>query len=466
MVNSKLIRIVTLIVFVYLITQMTFWSLKNGWNTNVGYGEVPISCDLDQCAKLLKNGGPDYAYYINLANYFNQNQSYIPISSWLLKAWPPGMGFYYAFISKLTFDSSYFLALHIFLMIFGWSALLTYPVMKSSSLKTSLMKGAIAALLINLSLFKEWLFSGFIIYSEALGLLLFFSFIVFFCKTQSDTLTELPKLKIVIAGVLLAMAAYVRIVFDLAALVFITIVALIYLVRLFAKKKLKINENSMRGSLYICLIFLMLTLPWRIFAFSELDSKSATFASNSNGAWVNAWTPTENWDVDGNSYFVSVGINHLCVSYPVACLELNSSGSIESNEFRKKGVTSIVSNPRPWLENRSRVFLSSFKNSSQSNLFLHGWVFSTLVGLYTMINFFKTVIRRKFRYHDERLLLTATSFILTGITIMPLILTAFEPRYLYTLAILPWFILLYSSEFTFPLRKIYNRVRAGLPATT
>jgi hypothetical protein len=429
-----------------MVIQLTAWVFNDGLDSKVGYRDVPISCSLDGCAKFLSSGGPDYSYYMNLANYFNGNGSYIPISPWFLKAWPPGMGLYYAFLSKLTFNNSYFLVMHIIIMILAWCFLLTYPVFKSLSIRSSILKGILVVYVINLSLFKNWLFSGFIIYSETLGLLLLFSFIVIFCRIQNSILIKRPRFIILVAGTLLALAAYVRIVFDLAALTLLIIIIMIYLIRLLLGKNLNIKSISMRASLNICLIFLLLTLPWRFFAYSQLDSNSWTFASNSNGAWQNAWTPTENWAVDGNSYFVSVGINHLCVSYPIECRKLNESKSIDPENFRKQGINSIVSNPFPWIENRFRTFHSSFIESSSSNFTHHGWILSTILSLYYITKSLSSIFRRRFNFGNQDHLLTATSLILVGVTAVPLTLTAFEPRYLYTLVIAPWFILLYSND--------------------
>jgi hypothetical protein len=457
MKNKKLNWYVSIIVFGYLVLQLTAWVFNEGLNTKVGYRDVPISCSLDECAKFLSSGGPDYSYYLNLANFFNFSGSYIPISEWFLKAWPPGMGIYYALLSKITLNNSYFLVLHILIMILGWCFLLTYPVLKSVSVKTLLIKGILVVYLVNLSLFKNWLFSGFIIYSETLGLLLFFSFIVIFCKAQTEKLQKYNVISSIIAGVLLAMAAYVRIVFDLAALGFVLCVIGIYLFRLLARKKHRTKELSMRSSIYVCIVFLTLTLPWRAFAYTELDSKSFTFASNSNGAWVNAWTPTKNWDVDGNAYFVSVGINHLCVSYPTECRRLNASESPDPNEFRAKGIRSIISNPLPWVENRLKVFNSSFMDASSSNATYYGWILSAILLIFSMLHLLRIFITRKFDFNNQDHLLRAISFVLVGVTVLPLTITAFEPRYLYTLVIMPWLVLLYSNDIESMVKLLQRR---------
>ena len=466
MLKFRSVNLLSIILFTYLTAQFFFWVFEFGLQTKLGYSDVPISCNLDRCALLLKNGGPDYAYYINLANAINSNNSYIPISSWLLKAWPPGMGIYYAFLSKITFSSSYFLLLHIFIVVIGWSALLTFPILKAQSFKTAVLRALLAISLIHLGLFEEWLFSGFVIYSETLGLLLFFGFIVFFSNAQSSSLKQYSRMKAIAAGILLAMAAYVRIVFDLAAVVFLALTLAILFLRLKTKKNSASQRNSMRAPLIISGVFLLLTLPWRLFAYSELESNSFTFASNSNGAWVNAWTPTKNWEVGGNSYFVGVGINHLCVSYPDSCEKLDSLKMIEPNLYMKEGISAITSNPRPWIENRLEVFFNSFKTASNFSFLPYGWILSILFFSYSITSFCVIFLRRRFSFQDDKHVLITTSVILTSVTVMPLILTAFEPRYLYTLVILPWFILLYTVEGKFSINKIYSKIRAGFPTKT
>jgi len=466
MLKNRSVNLIGVILFTYLVVQFSFWVFEFGLQTKLGYSDVPISCNLDQCALLLKNGGPDYAYYINLANAINSSNSYIPISPWLLKAWPPGMGVYYAFLSKVTFSSSYFLLLHVFIVVIGWSALLTFPILKARSFKTAVLRSLLAICLIHLGLFEEWLFSGFVIYSETLGLLLFFGFIVFFSNIQSSSLKQYARIKAIIAGILLAMAAYVRIVFDLAAVVFLASMVAIFLIRLSIKRYSATQKNSMRTPLIICGIFLLLTLPWRLFAYSELESNSLTFASNSNGAWVNAWTPTKNWKAGGNLYFVEVGINHLCVSYPDTCEQLDTLKVKEPNLYMNKGISAITSNPRPWIENRIKVFFNSFKTASNFNLLPYGWILSIIFFFFSITSCCVIFFRRRFSFQDDKHVLIVTSIILTSVTVMPLILTAFEPRYLYTLVISPWLVLLYTIECKFNIKKNYSKIRAGFPTTT
>ena len=436
-------------VFISIIYLQSLSLLFRPWKSSVmGYGEVPFACNLAECAEAAPGGG-DYGYYLNLGSWFASGQSYVPIENWMYITWPPGMATYYAFLDSILFGNHGVLILSAFILGTAWALIFMIPILKSRSLTKTTILGVASIYIINLSMFNDWMLGSFQIYSEALSILFFLtSILIMYLASASEGKSS--RSLWIISGTLMALAAYTRAVFDLTGLVLVAggvLMLLFYTLRFFLirDKARRADHNLLRGIVLAAVTFLALTLPWRIYLHEHVGTGSYMFSPNSSQVWVNGWIPTKLLADSGGQYFVDVGLNGYCQVYEETCLEISSNSGQTASELQRLALTSVASDPVPWLASRLRFFYNAILDASS-----HTLVPSKFASLLILTSFVLTIailrIREsRFVIHSKQILLSGVFVApMIAVTVAPLVFSSFEARYLYVLVAVPTILALYT----------------------
>ncbi len=421
--------------------QLAMKAFRHGLSTTVANGN-DYRCRLEQCVSLLESNGwfGDDRWYLTLANNFSQGKWLSPDEMWILRLWPPGMGGLYTAIHFASLDRLGVYAIVAMLSVALWSYLFWLLVSKSTRVGSLVITVVVLQFLISTRAINEWMFGPSISYSETITVALSSIFIISSCTSGTR-----PYLRGVLLGSVLAITTYMRAMFDLFGILLVLFFLLVMIV-LTARKQTRVHLQRpiIKQVAMTCLVFMIATLPWRIYSHESLTG-SWGFNGHGSTAWINGWIPSDIYRLNGNGYFVDLGINGFCQVYDQRCnqirrLEVTSSspysehGYYTASEFRSFAINSVISDPIPWFMQRLK-YLRQAVQDAVSQTFLGRQALYFVIGIAFLLcgSLLLSQVRRLNDYGS--VILVVFNVLLFIASIGPLFFASFEPRYTYPIVV-------------------------------
>ena len=475
--RSKLASLILIIFFALMSIKNFNWS-----NTIQG---IDLFCRLSECVTSGNIDGGDSYYYLYMGQRFQNFRGIESGYLWILNLWPPGMGIYYAVLSRFTFGLIGIPAMHLILLISLWYGLIGSLTLRAQSQLRVWAVTLLGLVFLNSAMFKNWILSDGLLHSEGIAIYFLCQAVVFFLK--GNLRHQKVNLYTFFAGISLAIASYLRGGFDLAAIV-ISILALSFRVLYLntsrrekakneknqgirnrtksnkskrnrhksksgkTQKSTRISfykgllKNNMTSLEFMTLIYFCLTLPWRLVLI--VVKGSPTFVPNSNQIWINSWIPTNKLQETSGGYFVEAGMNGFCQAYQERCATLASAINPTESLYQSAAIQELINNPFPWIESRINIasvqlyrsysFYPEGISTIKSSVNLLMFVCQILIMFYLGYLFFKKMNK------SER---SETNFLLLPmvvISIAPLLISSFEPRYFYPASSVIWIFLMFK----------------------
>ena len=363
--------------------------------------------------------------------------------------WPPGMGFINAALFAMFGDHAYLLKTMI-LSVLLWGAAL-YSVFRTISRpRNALTRFVIVNSIWVFSSFRYWLLITASIYSESKALPLFVIGVAFLVRGLQTG----KSWHYVASGVALALAAYVRAVFDAMIMIAFTVIGVIALGRLatayLAERLRDSGPLSLRGfrrfvtqprfegehqalkvAGVVLVTALILIVPWKVRNVAALGAFSLRVCEGDSALY---------WSYDMPSYLISG--DAACRANPDLCAILNTRITSVTPELGRRLVLfAIVSSPRAYFANKLRHFPEFWVGTpwsqlgSRNNAFLVEGSISLLAGTVALV----WALRNAFRMRGP---LTIFSGFFLGFVLQNLLVFSvlhYEYRYSAPIRLFFWF---------------------------
>ena len=433
---------------------------------------INLFCRLSECVKSGNINGGDSYYYLYMGQRFQSFNEIESVYLWILNLWPPGMGIYYAILSRFTFGLFGIPVVHLVVLILLWYGLIGYLARVGQSRIRIWTVTLLGILFLNSAMFKNWIFSDGLLHSEGIAIYFLCLAIILFLKGNNKD--EKVNLQTLFAGISLGLASYQRGGFDLTAIVVSTLVLIYRIYRINPWRKhnsknkkhqnLKHNsknkkhqkkskkplskgflKNNLTALEVLTLVYFCVTFPWRLILI--VFKGSPTFVPNSNQIWINSWIPTNKLQENSGGYFVEAGMNGFCQAYQDRCDALANYINPTESLYRHAAFQELLNNPFPWIYSRLSIAseqlyrsysiypegISSLK-SGVNLIILTGQI---LAMLYLVFIFVKKMSNGE-KNEVNFLLLPIVIF-----SVAPLLISSFEPRYFYPATSAIWTFILY-----------------------
>jgi hypothetical protein len=386
----------------------------------------------------------DSWYSLYRGGYFAQLTDIPSSETWIARLWPPGMPFWYALISIVSFHSTFVPLIHVIFIIFIWVFISMIPLFKAQKLTTKIFGLIFALYLLTSMPVRNWILGYGIFYSEGLSIAAFLIGISL-GLSKSQFGSKYFKHKLILSGLFIAFAGSVRTIFAFSFELAIIIVATITLMNNVIFKKKNSYREIYKKSIFILLGYMLLSLPLHIDAFNQF--RSLTYTDGISQTWKFAWTETKEMNSRNLNAYVGYGVNGFCESYPLKCSELNKNDlfSYSDNQLYLEALSSISSNPLPFIINRLEVVNNNFIKSYDMEPF-HYLIWIIPFGIAFIHLFISKFLYKKSIENMEFVNLSVSVVLLASFfSVVVLIPSGFEPRYGFPI----FFIICFTSALLF-----------------
>lgn len=336
-----------------------------------GYGE---GVDLgDSKAEVLAKvcPGPDSCYYLAAGQELLEGDLLTPENHWILNLWPPG-GAVVSSLYLVVGKSGVPLPLVVGLFaITAWTAVLyLWFQFLYSRVGFGLATGAVLMVALGQPMRKWYLAEG-LFYADSVSVILFLGALLALLVPRGENVRNFRRGGAA-AGLLLAAAAYVRVPFELAALVLSLAAALLAgfeLLRSFLRGPRRLRPRivgqsrlspSAHALLACVVVFHLATIPWRFVAAEVVRPGDFRWSVASVCCWYPGWMPSEYLYAQGSGWLVEGTFNTPCRVEPDRCADIFAAevasgtpyaGLVHTNgEFASLTMDALAHHPIRWTE--------------------------------------------------------------------------------------------------------------------
>ena len=431
------------IIFIYLFIRVGIELSSNSF--------VPIGCGLDTCIQYLIGSEVDAASYFRAAKLLDDanlvHLSTVGDQMWYFRLWPPGMAITHYFLSSIAGGSGLMIPLYGIAVVLIWGTAFMVPLLFNLRSNNYWYVFVLITLIIASPQFQSLLTGTQLFGSEPLSLGLFYIsvFLLFFSITSNKrAITRIIYL--LGSGLFMGLAAYFRAVFDfviLGSVGFSLIIAICALLIFGFRNSYSETYKGISGvklssvGMIWSFTAFAVTVPWRLAVFLKVSPGAFTFAPAGDRIWINDWLPTSMWSDQAfpNKY----GINGLCQAFKTRCLEIASTelsssspytgnGALSIGDFRNQALGAIAGDPSRWLVSRLNFAVPQFLNGYSGTYF--GWLFLALTVAAIVATIAFLIQQWRKRIWQNIFFVLGVYFMLT-LTVAPLFMSSFEPRYFY-----------------------------------
>lgn len=419
---------------------------------------VPIDCDLDSCIAYLQGSQVDAASYFRAAKLLEEanliHLSSIGDQMWYFRLWPPGMALTHFMLSSFAGGSGFLIPLYGLLVVIIWTAAFWLPLLLNRANKNLWLVLCSFVVIIASPQFQS-LFTGTQFFgSEPISLGLFWiSIYLLFFSINSKVKSTKQMYLLLSSGIIMGLAAYFRAVFDFIILGTLGLSAGIAFVVLVIFGFRNLYTQNIKGISWVRFVAISLiwgfsafavTIPWRFAVYLKVSPGAFTFAPAGDRIWINDWLPTYMWADPAfpNKY----GINGLCQAFVEKCNEISATelsgpgpytgnGILTVEEFRNQALGAIAQNPFKWLASRLDFAIPQLMDGFAGSILGVISLVFTAVALVVILVFITAQWRKQLW---PNIFFVFAIFFMLLLTVVPLFMSSFEPRYFFPLIFGIW----------------------------
>jgi hypothetical protein len=420
-------------------------------------------------------GGSDSGNYLRGGLDVEDDGKISQEQSWLVNLWPPGMFYMYGIIFYIGGVEIPIIFVMLFLSITLWSVLLSW-VYRFTKQQTNRTYAATSILgILVLCWPTHGLFTDQLLGSDGISFGIVLFAVLMFLKVDFTKHSK-SAWKGLIAGFLIALAAYLRVSYEFVGhmiSVMALIALLVFLVRrvkIFSFKRLQTNHIGL-----LCFLltsagaFQAATIPWRMIVAENVRPGNYSWSTAGDFYWDYRWTPNEVFRARGFDWYVDGGANSACRIDPKKCEEIYKhelataaplqGGGYTQSQFRSLAMETYRANPLKLLVDRTANFLRNwFGFGVRSSDLLLGQVLTLFAFLVVAFDSLTSLALKRPTKHGM-IFLTLNACLLAPFLIMHIEYRYLEPSKMLGLLFLP--ITLHALN---KVRRTENRPTANFSA--
>jgi hypothetical protein len=272
--------------------------------------------------------------------------------------WPPGFFVLHAFLVGFVGPSGPALLCLLIITVASWALVFTWLYVLARNRLSPLTSFLVPLLFLGFPFFREYLLRDGVVFAESLSTAVWLLAFLIVLKAANQVGWLLPT----IAGVLFAVAAYVRAQMDLvmiAMTAIFAVLAVLYVLReKFAIQTSKSRYVTLQRELSVLfisfLVFHALTLPYRVY---KLRAHNSVMFSTANYYWQYHWMePADFTPVQG--FILRGGGGAACHVEPHVCEKFRQNSNTPDDPsaryaaYRRAAVSAFLHHPWKWIAYR------------------------------------------------------------------------------------------------------------------